>query len=225
MKKSKKILWGIILVVCGVLFALNALGITNVDVFFQGWWTLFIIVPCAVGLFTNRDKSGNLIGLLIGVLLLLCSQDVLEYEILWKLLAPTIIVIIGLKLIFSGMFCKKGSGCTVTAVSSDGAPTVGCAVFSGSELDCNGKVFEGAKLVAVFGGVECDLRNAIIQQDCAIELAAVFGGIDIIVPSHVNVQTNTVSIFGGVDNYVKPNPGGPTLYIKGACVFGGADIK
>lgn len=225
MKKINRVIWGLILVAAGVIFALNALGVTDVDLFFDGWWTLFIIVPCATGLFTKKDKSGNLIGLLIGVLLLLCSRDVLDFSILWKLMLPAIIVVIGLKLIFSGLFRKKEGACTVTAVNSDGVPTLGCAVFSGCEVNYDGKVFEGAKLVAVFGGVECDLRGAIIEKDCVIEVAAVFGGIDILVPKNVKIQTNTVSLFGSVDDMTRPDPDGPTLYIKGACVFGGTDIK
>jgi hypothetical protein len=48
-------LWGIVLVAAGVLFALKALGIANIDVFFDGWWTLFIIIPCTIGPFTKRD--------------------------------------------------------------------------------------------------------------------------------------------------------------------------
>ena len=225
MKKANKLIWGLVLVAVGVLFALNAIGITDVDVFFDGWWTLFIIVPCGVGLFTQKDKSGNLLGLLIGVLLLLRSQGVLPHGMLWKLILPAIIVIIGLKLIFGGLFGRKDSGCTVTAVNSEGSPSVSCAVFSGTEFNCSGKVFDGAKLVAVFGGVDCDLRDAIIDHDCTIEIAAVFGGIDMILPKDVNVQINTVSLFGSVDDMTKPNPGAPTVYIKGACIFGGADIK
>ena len=70
MKKSSSILWGVALVAAGIFFALNSLNITNVDVFFKGWWTLFIIVPCAVGLFTERDKTGNIIGLALGTAIL-----------------------------------------------------------------------------------------------------------------------------------------------------------
>ncbi|MEE1115844.1 MAG: hypothetical protein UH851_03185, partial [Clostridia bacterium] len=40
-------------------FALNAFNITDIDVFFDGWWTLFIIIPCAIGLFTEREKIGG----------------------------------------------------------------------------------------------------------------------------------------------------------------------
>lgn len=225
MKNVSNMIWGLVLVAAGVLFALNALGVTDVDVLFDGWWTLFIIVPCAAGLFTQRDKSGNLMGLLIGVLLLLCCQKVLEFSIFWKLVLPAIVVIIGLRLIFSGLFRKKEGGCTVTAVNADGSPTLGCAVFSGCEVNYGAKVFEGAKLVAVFGGVECDLRDAIIEKDCVIEVAAVFGGIDIWLPKNVTVQTNSISLFGGIDDMTKPSSDGPTVYIKGACIFGGTDIK
>ena len=64
MKKISSIIWGIVLIAAGALFALNALNITDIDIFFDGWWTLFIIVPCAVGLFTEYEKTGNIIGII-----------------------------------------------------------------------------------------------------------------------------------------------------------------
>ncbi|MBO5305533.1 MAG: hypothetical protein J6B12_02100, partial [Clostridia bacterium] len=98
MKKTSNIIWGIILIVVGALFALNAMDITDIDLFFDGWWTLFIIVPCAVGLFTEREKLGNVIDIAVGVFLLLCCQDILSFSLVWKLLVPVIIVVIGLKM-------------------------------------------------------------------------------------------------------------------------------
>ena len=68
MKKTSNILWGLVLVALGVIFALNALDIADFNIFFDGWWTLFIIVPCTVGLFTEREKTGNIIGTIIGSL-------------------------------------------------------------------------------------------------------------------------------------------------------------
>ncbi|MEE1161236.1 MAG: DUF5668 domain-containing protein, partial [Acutalibacteraceae bacterium] len=76
MKKLSKILWGVVLILVGGIFALNAFDITDITVFFDGWWTLFIIIPCLVGIFSEREKTGNIIGLLIGVFLLLCCQNV-----------------------------------------------------------------------------------------------------------------------------------------------------
>ena len=46
MKKVESILWGIVFIVLGLIIAGNVLGITNIKIFFNGWWTLFIIIPC-----------------------------------------------------------------------------------------------------------------------------------------------------------------------------------
>ena len=64
MKKFNRILWGIVLIALGTIFALNALEIADIDIFFKGWWTLFIIVPSLIGILTEKDKLGNIIALL-----------------------------------------------------------------------------------------------------------------------------------------------------------------
>ena len=57
MKKAENILWGIVLIILGLIIGGNTLGITNINIFFDGWWTLFIIVPCFIGLFKDSDKT------------------------------------------------------------------------------------------------------------------------------------------------------------------------
>ncbi len=225
MKKISNVVWGIVLIAAGALFALNALNITNIDVFFDGWWTLFIIVPCVVDLFTEREKTGNIIGIAVGVFLLLCCQDVLSFSLLWKLLVPAIIVIVGLKMVFTGFFGNKTNE-IIAKIKSDGGETkVGCATFSGCDLNCDGEVFEGAELTAVFGGVKCDLRDAVIEKDCAVQVSAIFGGIDILVPDHINVKVSSNCIFGGISNKTAAHKDAPTIYISGTCMFGGVEIK
>ncbi len=224
MKNANRVIWGILLIAVGVIFALNALDIAHVDVFFDGWWTLFIILPCGAGLFTEREKTGNLIGLAIGVCLLLCCQDILSFSMLWKLLVPAIIVLIGLKMIFTGLFGNKANE-LIAKIKADGKhPKVACAAFSGCDVRYDNEVFEGAELSAIFGGVDCDLRNAIIEKDCAITLSAIFGGIEIFVPQHVNVKVSANCIFGGISNKTPARKDAPTIYITGTCMFGGVDI-
>ena len=109
MKKISNVLWGIVLIVLGVILALNVFNITDINLFFDGWWTLFIILPCGIGLFAEREKTGNLIGLAIGVGLLLCCRDVISFSLLWKLLVPGIIVVIGVKLVITGLFGNKAN--------------------------------------------------------------------------------------------------------------------
>lgn len=227
MKKISKILWGIALIIVGGVFALNAFGLTDIELFFDGWWTLFIIVPCFIGLFNEREKTGNLIGLLIGGILLLCCQDVLGFDMLWKLAVPAIIVIIGVKLIVGAFFGDKATNLLEASRQNGESIPVGCAAFSGQNLNYDGQAFNGAELNAIFGGVKCDLRNAIINKDCAITATSIFGGIDLLVPDHVNVKVSSNSIFGGVSHKNhRPNvQGAVTIYINATCMFGGVEIK
>ena len=224
MKKSTSILLGLALIAIGGIFALNSLGIMNINIFFTGWWTLFIIVPCVVGLFTEKSKFGNLIGIAFGVFLLLCARGILEFDMIWKLFLPVVVVCMGLKMVISGIFGKKKTAPATVEVSISGGGA-NTAVFSGSEINYAGQTFTGADLTAVFGGIDCDLRQAIIETDCRINVTAVFGGIDIYMPENVNVKTNITGIFGGADSGVPARPDSPTVYIDGTCIFGGVDIK
>ena len=226
MKKTSNILWGILLVAAGVLLALRSTGILQYDLFFDGWWTLIIIIPCAIGFFTEKgNKVDNLIGVGIGVILLLCCWDILSFQLLGKLLVPGIIVITGLRLLKNGIGSRKGEKILEAIKENGNSPRSCCAVFSGVDMDLGGEVFAGAELTAVFGGVQCDLRGAVIEKDCAIKVSAIFGGMDILVPDHVNVKVDATGIFGGVSDKTTAKKDAPTVFVTGLCMFGGVDVK
>lgn len=228
MKKTNNVIWGVVLVAIGVIFALNALEITDIKIFFKGWWTLFIIVPCTIGLFTGRDRTGNLIGLLIGVFLLLSVNKIIEFSMLWKLGIPAIIVIIGVRMIWNSVIGNKTFQTIDREMKEKGTGLkYGTATFSNQNLNFDGEVFEAAELNAIFGGVKCNLRNAKFEKDAIIDASAIFGGIEIYVPDNINVKVISNSLFGGVSNkraWVY-NEGAHTLYVKATCIFGGVDIK
>lgn len=227
MKKLTGIIWGIVLVVVGVVFALNSLGIADINIFFDGWWTLFIIVPCAIDLFSKHEKLGNIIGLGIGVYLLLWRQGILRIDLLWKLAVPAIVIVFGVRLLWKSIYSSKRAD-EIKKLRSDGKKLPnGTATFSGQDMKFECEYFEGAELNAVFGGIKCDLRGAYIEHDCVITASAIFGGIDIFVPETVNVKINSNSLFGGVsDKSHKNSKDNPvTVYIDATCMFGGVDIK
>ncbi|MBQ9070648.1 MAG: hypothetical protein IJY23_04810 [Clostridia bacterium] len=225
MKKINGIIWGALLIAAGVIFALDVLEVANVNFFFDGWWTLFIIVPCAVGLFTEREKTGNIIGIAVGVLLFLASRDIIDFDIIFKLIIPVIIVGIGIKMITESAGKSKTAEVLEEMKASGVAPKVSVAMFSGNEINYNGEVFDGAELTAVFGGIDIDLRGAIIEKDTAIKATAIFGGIDIIVPDNVNVKISSTSIFGGASNKKEEREDCVTLYVSATSIFGGVEIK
>ena len=227
MKKSTKIIGGVALIAVAILFAIKALDIFDFDVFFKGWWTLFIIVPSIVGIVNDSDKTGGCIGLAVGVILLLAARDIIKYSMLWKLAVPIVLVILGVKLIIGGVRGNKGYDVESQAYR-DGKPLKnGFASFSATKLNYAGEEFNGAELNAVFGGIDCDLRGAVITGDCVINATAIFGGIDIFVPENINVQLNSNSLFGGVGDKrpYKTSNNQFTLYVNATGLFGGVDVK
>ncbi len=226
MKKLQSILWGIALVAVGSILSLNVVGLTDIDIFFDGWWTLFIIVPCAIGLFSREDKTGNFIGLLVGVALLLSCQDVISFSLLWKLAIPAVIIFIGIKIILKTLFGNKTAKIVKQLKDSGKQQHNGFAAFSGTNVNFDGQCFYGGEVNALFGGVKYDLTGAVINQDCVIDATAIFGGADILLPDYVNAKTTSTSIFGGVSNkHVNRPENTVTVYINGTALFGGVDIK
>jgi predicted membrane protein len=128
-------------------------------------------------------------------------------------------------MVMVGLFGNKANE-IINKLKSEGRPLKsGCAIFSGCDIKYDNEIFEGAELTAVFGGVDCDLKNAIIEKDCAIQISAIFGGIDISVSDNVNVKVSSNCIFGGISNKTATHKDAPTIYISGTCMFGGVEIK
>lgn len=289
MKKNNSIgiVLGLLFLVIGAGYLAEVLGfIDNFTIFFDGWWTLFIIVPCFCGLFgKGGGKIGNLIGIAIGLFLLLAAQGVLRGEKLWALLVAVICVLIGVNLIFpkkkqnvasekaeahtdrfdrgraenvntardagverftdaevveEGPLSESGELSTETTgyagENKESYENVGdtdkivcSAVFSGRDIRVDNSYFNGADLSALFGGIDMNLKNALIRKNVTIEVKAVFGGIDIIMPADVRVVVDVTPILGGVENGTRTPLGAdentPTVFIKGTCLFGGVEVK
>ena len=225
MKNYKSIIWGSILILVGLILALNEFGLTNINIFFKGWWTLFIIIPSFINLFVDKDKTGSLIGVLIGVLLLLSIRNIIDLNILWKLIIPIILVCIGFSLISKNMFDKNVSK-KIKELNSKNNNDGYCSTFSSQKINID-EEFMGTNLDAIFGGIELDLRNSNIKKDVVINTTAIFGGIDIFVPDNVKVKIKSTSIFGGVSDKKnnKSSDKSPVIYVNATCLFGGVDIK
>lgn len=225
MKNLSRILWGIVLIFIGVIWGLNRTGVADINIFFDGWWTLFIIVPSAISFFEKgNNKISSLIFLIIGVLLLLAAQGLFEFEILWEILLPAIVVLIGLSLIFGNKVDFNVKEKTKCLDSKDTENIF--AAFGEQNVNKAGENFEKANLNAIFGSVKLDLREAKLEKETVIGAWAIFGGIEILVPKDCIVKVKGTPIFGGISNERKNKEDATkTIYIKGYAVFGGIEIK
>ncbi|MBU9742538.1 cell wall-active antibiotics response protein [Lachnospiraceae bacterium ASD3451] len=287
--RLSSILWGVAFIVAGIGFAGNVLGLWNFSLFFDGWWTLFIIVPCVISMIQNRPNAGNIIGVCVGIMLLLSAQNVFSSRVMWGMMFPVVLVVIGINFLVrsnrnqyrgntyqgnsyqddtyqggyrggpkssagkaegfdgsqqgqqagQGGYSGQGSYTGQSAYTEDtgksgsyqphmeaGVPQFS-TVFNGRKISYNNEVLQGAVLHTVFGGMDLDIRNAIIDQDVLIKVNSIFGGIDILAPDDVLIMVKDQSFCGGVSNKKSPPYGTPraVVYIDAQCVFGGVDVK
>lgn len=224
-KKYTNIFLGLSLIVLGIIMLGNYIGIFSVDIFFDGWWTVFIIVPSILGIFDRRGRTASLIFLLIGILLLLNQQNILPRDLSWKILFASIIIIVGVRIVISG-FYKNKVNIDFNFQGSEADDQTYTAIFSGYKRKYSNEEFKGANLTAIFGGIDLDIRDAVIKHDVVINSVSIFGGCNIIVPNNVNIKTAGTNIFGGVDNKIKNHTSGfYTIYLNTTSIFGGVDIK
>ncbi len=81
---------------------------------------------------------------------------------------------------------------------------------------------------ALMGGTELDFREAALPRGVTqVQVLAIMGGVDIIVPPGVNVESHGMGIMGGFDDAGEEehDPSAPTLRIAGLAVMGGVDIS
>ena len=226
MKDYTKYIIGFLLIFIGLILGLNAFGITNINLFFSGWWTLFIIIPSLVGLINDKEKTSSLIFLIIGVWLFLAERDLIEYELLIKLLLPVILISIGLLLVFKDVLSINGK--EIKKINANNTESNNyIAVFGSQDLKFEDEKVENLDLKSLFGGIKLDLRDVKIEKDIVINTLSVFGGIDIYVPDDVKVKVSSTPFFGGVE--VKRGKQSSkkeiTIYLNSVCIFGGVDVK
>ena len=236
MDKKTKIIWGAVIIIAGVLLALYQFDVLTWNIFFDGWWALFIIVPCLIEVCCKKNIVGNLIGVGIGVTLLLIAQEVISYSLIEKLWLPALIVCIGIAVIFSKKKPDYSEEIDEVKAENEQIPDGqskklnGFAAFSGAKYKATGEKVFGGELTAVFGGVDYDLQNAVFEGKTVIDVCALFGGVDLRLPENVIVKVKPFSVFGGVSDKrnsqaVTETEDVPVVYVNAFTMFGGVTIK
>ncbi len=110
-----------------------------------------------------------------------------------------------------------------------GESTVSALAFlSGVERASASADFRGGDLVAIMGGCELDLRKAAIaRSEAVIDVTAIMGGIDILIPETWTVEAKVMPLMGGVGDETRHNASAPTgrLVIRGVALMGAVQVK
>ena len=235
MKKDySALIWGLIFVAVGIIFGGNALNIWYIDIFFPGWWTLFLIIPGLISMVRYGFNWGSGILVTIGLVLLFDALDIIDDGVIWKLIFPLVLVAVGISIIasFFRTGTKKGiesdeySKSKSYKYDSTQYPRY-TAILGGGDYKNNTEDLKGVVAEAILGGLSIDLRDAKITEDIVLELTAVLGGIDIFIPDNVRVEIiSGVPVLGGFEHKINRNAiSGPKVRIKYTAVLGGIEIK
>jgi class 3 adenylate cyclase len=82
---------------------------------------------------------------------------------------------------------------------------------------------------ALMGGVDLDLRDAVLDgDDIEITAWAIMGGVDVVVPEGIAVECSGFMLMGGRSNRIKdvpPVPGSPVIRVRGYGMWGGISVR
>ena len=226
-------IWGAVICLIGVAILLDHLGFVAVEHLYR-FWPLILVLAGVVNLSCRQGRLWGGVLLVAGIVLQLDELGIAHIRI-WDLW-PLAIIAVGAMLIWSSFDARR-----TMSPNNPGSPVPGdsdstlnmVAVFAGSERRVGSQAFRGGKAMAVFGGIELDLRDALIEGDEAVlELNCIFGGVEIHVPRNWNVDGRCLPLFGGYSDETRQavvtdpvTQKQKTLVITGNVLFGGVEIS
>jgi hypothetical protein len=218
---SPRLILGVAILLAGVAFTLDNLGIVDAGQFLDFWPLLLVAVGIAK-LATAGRTGGWLSGSLwvvVGVWWTLFNLAIIDIHPmdLW----PVFLIIAGLFLVNRAL--RPGR-------RGDDSPdkVTGFAVLGGSSRRSSSQDFRGGDFTAVMGGCEVDLREArIAEPPAVIDVFAFWGGVEIRVPPDWAVDGQVTAILGGFENKAGRGTTDPTqrLVIRGMAMMGGVEVR
>jgi hypothetical protein len=207
-------------VLLGVLFLLDELEVLSAGAVIGSWWPVIIVAIGAERIVSRPpDLLGGGVTAAIGLVLLGVTTEVIDGYVL-ALVWPLGLVAVRIYPV------AAPARPNVVADEMDAVSIF--VLFSGRELAPVSQRLAGGPVVAIFGGVELDLRSCLPAEGAHLDVTAAFGGCESHVPAGWRVRMSGPAIFGGADNGAEGQrlgPDAPTLDVRVLALFGGVEVK
>ena len=218
---SPRLVLGVAVLLAGIAFTLDNLGILDAGEFLDYWPLVFVALGLAKLAGAGRTGGWLSAGLwiFVGVWWTLYNLAIVDLHPvdLW----PVFLIVAGLFLVQRALRPGRRSEPSPDKVT-------GFAVLGGSSKKSSSQDFKGGDFTAVMGGCEVDLRDARIANGPAvIDVFAFWGGVDIRVPPDWEVDGQVTAILGGFDNRAGTGQvdRSQILVIRGLAMMGGVDVR
>lgn len=224
---TPKLVLGVALILAGVAFTLDNLGLMSAHLLFRLWPVVIILWGFSKlrqdGL---RYGGGGLFLVAIGTFFLLVM---LGHGNLAEALTPMGLVAFGIWMVMRALQKKR---IPTQGPLNPEHYVQGTAIFCGAKRRVVSQAFEGGEFTAIFGGFEADLRGAVpAGNQVRMDVFALFGGGQLKIPETWVVVNHATALFGGIDDKTQDDyskgadPAAPRLVLTGVVLFGGLEIR
>ena len=227
-------LLGTIIIAAGVLLLLRNMEIIR----FHEVWEFAPLILVLIGVVKLIEAEGRAVGSVFGVVLVGVGGLWFVSNMGWldsRLIGPIVVMGVGavflIRAIERQRYIGYGPGTAPTPGATPDDSTIhDWALFGGVKRNIKSQAFLGGELIAMFGGVNIDLRSAALgQEEAIIDANAMFGGIEIRVPATWSVVVKGNGIFGGYEDKTLPPSNPPDrpqrLVVTGVAMFGGVVVQ
>lgn len=221
-----RLVFGLAITTLGVLWTLDNLFGVNADAIIS-WWPLLLAVFGVMKLTgIGAEKSAIPGAIFTGAgLLLLGNKLRLPW---WHIgigdLWPLMLIFFGVSVVLRSM-----RGPDLAEAGDDDRFVRTFALMGGVTRRNRSEAFRGGDLSAMMGGVELDLRESQMAEERAVvEVFAMWGGIEIIVPPDWRVESDVSPIMAGYEDNTRLDPGvtpAGVLVVRGFAVMGGIEVR
>lgn len=228
--RIRRALFGLSVIGIGALALLDNLRVFDTALL-RTYWPLVFVVWGVARLAWPHHVSSRLFGVvLIAAGGLMTAHNLGEVNVDIRRWWPVFVILGGVAIALRGLFPRACGGRrwqfeTSTIEHTDQVDVD--ARFSAVKMQNDSSAFKGGRISAAFGGVELDLRQAVMDgPEATLTIAGKFSGIELRVPRHWQVSVQMRSSLGGVEDKTVPPPTSEhRLVLRGETVFGGVEIK
>jgi predicted membrane protein len=228
---TPRLIVGLAIATFGVVLVLDRLNLAVAAQVLRFWPAVVIAVGALVYAQSRPFGSGanGIVIMSIGGWLLLNSLGVLRVRF-WEMFWPVMMIGIGSALVAQTVRRRSREA---AGISADDTVAL-FAILSGAKRVSASPRFRGGEVTAFMGGCQIDLSQATIPrgEEAILDVFAVIGGGEIVVPPSWAVVNSRVPIMGGVEDKRVPalpasDPGAgepPRLVLRGMLIMGGLHI-
>jgi hypothetical protein len=220
-----RLMVGVVLVLFGVLWTLDNLGLSLAGQLLH-WWPVLLVVYGVIRLTgTGMPRSPLQGAFFAGVGMLLVIARIAHLPVGLGVFFPLLTIFAGVSFVRRAL---RGEEWMAGTESSEENIQL-TAVMGAAKSRNVGTAVRRGELCAVMGGIELDLREAQPASDrLAIEACAIMGGIEIVVPDTWRVESDIMPIVGGFeDRTQRSGAEAPacTLVLSGIAAMGGVVVR